>query len=145
MTSPPPSSPKALDFRVVFETPLRQFVPWLAMVLLVTWAGYPGVVCVTPMAWLIALRVGNICVARSRSETSSHRLTEAALAGGVLGLLQGLLFAVIITRLEPINADEQSKATAFTIGMIIVGIVAGAILSFITAYLNEQRLNRGTA
>jgi hypothetical protein len=123
----------------VLETPLRQFIGWLAMVLLVTWAGYPGVVCVTPMAWLIALRVGNLVAARSRSETSSWRLTEAALAGAVLGLLQGILFAVIIAQLEPINPDEAARTTVLTIGMTLVGIVAGAILAFITAYLNEQR------
>jgi hypothetical protein len=128
-----------LDTRVIFETPLRQFVPWLAMVLLVTWAGYPGVVCVTPMAWLIALQVGNLTVARSRSETSSRRLTEAALAGAVLGLLQGLLFAAIISLLEPINADDRIRTIVLTLIMIVIGIFAGAGLSFFTAYLNERR------
>jgi hypothetical protein len=128
-----------LDTRVIFETPLRQFVPWLAMVLLVTWAGYPGVVCVTPMAWLIALQVGNLTVARSRSETSSRRLTEAALAGAVLGLLQGLLFAAIISLLEPINADDRTRTIVLTLIMIVIGIFAGAGLSFFTAYLNERR------
>jgi len=138
MTSATPS-PQSLDFRNVVETSLRQFVPWLAIVLLVTFSGQPGVVCVTPMAWLIALRVGNICVARSKSEGRSQRLTEASLAGAVLGLLQGLLFAVIIARLEPINADEQAKTVSLTLIMIIAGIFAGAGLSFFTAYLNEQR------
>lgn len=44
------SSKKRLDSRVIAETPLRQFVLWLGMVVLVTLAGYPGLVCVTPMA-----------------------------------------------------------------------------------------------
>lgn len=141
MTAPLPS-PNELDFRVILETPIRQFIGWLAMVLLVTWAGFPGVVCVTPMAWLIALRVGNLVAARSRSHVSSRRLTEAALAGAVLGLLQGVLFAVIISQLQPINREEAAQSTALTIGMIVVGILAGAVLSFITAYLNEQRRQR---
>ena len=140
----PISSPNGLDFRVILETSVRQFIGWLAMVILVAWAGYPGVVCVTPMAWLIALRVGNLVAARSRSEASSGRLTEAALAGAVLGLLEGILFAVIISRLEPINPDEGTRATVLTIGMMIVGIFAGAILSFITAYFNEHRRQRAT-
>ena len=75
---------KSLDVRVIIETALRQFVPWLAMVALVSLAGYPGVICVTPMAWSIALRVGNLCVAHSTSQNSSQRLWEAALAGGLL-------------------------------------------------------------
>ena len=138
MTSASPS-PQSLDFRNIIETPLRQFVPWLAIVLLVTFAGQPGVVCVTPMAWLIALQVGNICVKRSRSPGRSQRLIEASLAGAVLGLLQGILFAVIITRMEPISADDQAKSITLTLIMIGVGILAGAGLSFFTAYLNEQR------
>jgi hypothetical protein len=135
----PISSPNGLDFRVILETPVRQFIGWLAIVLLVAWAGYPGVVCVTPMAWLIALRVGNLVAARSRSEASSLRLTEAALAGAVLGLLQGILFAVLISQLAPINPDERSRSIILTLIMIVVGVFAGAGLSFFTAYLNERR------
>jgi hypothetical protein len=139
------SSPARLDLRVIIETPLRQFVPWLAMVLLVTWAGYPGVVCVTPMAWLIALRVGNLVVWRSKSTLSARRLTEAALAGGLLGFLQGLLFAGIITMLEPISEDERARTIILTLIIIATGILAGAVLSFVTAYLNERRRNRAVA
>ena len=128
-----------LDLRTILEVPLRQFVLWLAMVLLVTFAGYPGVVCVTPMAWLLALRVGNICVARSRSEESSRRLLEAALAGGFLGFLQGLLFLVIVPFMGPIQPDEISKTIILTAMMVLVGIFAGAALSFFTAYFSERR------
>jgi hypothetical protein len=142
MTTPSTSSPEGLDLRVIIETPLRQFVPWLAMVLLVTWAGYPGVICVTPMAWLIALRVGNLCVWRSKSTLSSRRLTEAALAGALLGLLQGLLFAGVITLLEPVNTDERTITIILTLIIIVAGILAGGVLSFMTAYLNERRSNR---
>src|SRR6266498_4590330 len=132
------SSPTMLDLRTVIEIPLRQFVPWLVMVLLVTWSGYPGVVCVTPMAWLLALRVGNICVARSRSEESSQRLLEAALAGGFLGFLQGILFLVIIPFMGPIQPNEITKTIVLTLIMLIVGVLAGAALSLFTAFLNEQ-------
>jgi len=112
------------------------------MVLLVSLAGYPGVVCVTPMAWLLALRVGNICVARSRSEESSQRLLEAALAGGFLGFLQGILFLVIIPFMGPIQPNEITKTIVLTLIMLIVGVLAGAALSLFTAFLNEQRRNR---
>lgn len=91
--SSPPSN--GLDLRIVFETPLRQFVLWLAMVVLVSLAGYPGVMCITPMAWLIALRVGNLCVARSRSEKSSQRLVEATLAGEFWVCFKGFCLLVL--------------------------------------------------
>ena len=134
-----PPSAKRLDFRTILEVPVRQFVLWLAMVVLVSFAGYPGVVCVTPMAWLIALRVGNLCVARSRSETSSQRLLEAALAGGFLGLLEGILFLGVIPFSGPIQADERIQTIILSAIMVIVGIFAGAGLSFLTAYIQERR------
>ena len=112
------------------------------MVLIVTFAGYPGVVCVTPMAWLIALRVGNIVAWRSRSAQSTRRLTEAALAGGFFGFLQGVLFGVISPFMGPIQADEWTKTIVLVLIMIALGIFAGAGLSFFTAYLNEQRRKR---
>ena len=130
---------KNLDLRVVFETPLRQFILWVTMVLLVSLAGYPGVVCVTPMAWLLALRVGNLCIAHSKSGQSSQRLMEAALAGGFLGFLQGMLFLVIVPFMGPYQPDEITKTVILTLIMILVGLVAGAGLAFFTAYLNEQR------
>jgi hypothetical protein len=136
-------SPSAkLDLRTVIETPIRQFIPWLASVVLVTLAGYPGVVCVTPMAWLIALRVGNVCTARSRSETSTNRLIEAALAGGIIGFLQGVLFIVIVPLMGPIQADEQANTVILSLLMLGIGTAAGAGLSFFTAFLNEQRRKR---
>ena len=61
------------------------------------------------------------------------------------GFLQGLLFAGIITLLEPINADERSRTIILTLIIIVIGIFAGAGLSFVTAYLNERRRNRAVA
>lgn len=133
------SSSKGLDLRTILEVPLRQFVPWLAVVLLATWAGYPGVVCITPMAWLIALRVGLICGARSKSEQASRRLLEAALAGGLLGFLQGILFTVIIPLMGPIKTSEWTGAIVLTLILLIAGTLAGAGLSLLTAYSNERR------
>ena len=144
MTSSSSPSPSGLDLRVVFETPLRQFAWWLVAVLLVTVAGYPGVVCVTPMAWLIALRIGNLVALRSLSDLSSQRLTEAALAGGLLGLLQGILFGVITPFMGPIQADEWTRTIILILGMLIVGALIGAGLAYTTAYLIEQKRKQRT-
>ena len=76
---------------------------------------------------------------------SARRLTEAALAGGLLGFLQGLLFAGIITMLEPISEDERSKTIILTLIILVTGILAGAVLSCVIAYLNERRRNRAVA
>ena len=144
MTSSSSPSPSGLDLRVVFETPLRQFAWWLVAVLLVTVAGYPGVVCVTPMAWLIALRIGNLVALRSLSDLSSQRLTEAALAGGLLGLLQGILFGAITPFMGPIQADEWTRTIILILGMLIVGMLISAGLAYTTAYLIEQKRKQRT-
>jgi uncharacterized membrane protein len=67
------------------------------------------VVCVTPLAWLMALRVGIVCVGRSTSDQTKQRLQEGALAGEWFGLLQGLLFWVIVPCMGPIQASEQTS------------------------------------
>jgi ABC-type phosphate/phosphonate transport system permease subunit len=144
MTTTSSPSPNGLDLRIIIETPLRQFVWWLIVVLLITFAGQPGVVCVTPMAWLIALRVGNFVALRSLSDLASRRLTEAALAGGLLGLLQGILFGVISPFMGPIQADEWTNTIILIIGMLIVGTLIGAGLAFTTAYLIEQKRKQST-
>jgi hypothetical protein len=133
------NSSSQLDLLVILWVPASQFAPWLAVVLLVTWAGYPGVVCVTPMAWLIALRVGLICVSQSSSLGRARRLLEAVLAGAVFGLLQGLLFWVLTPRMGPVLPSEQAGMNVIIGFMILVGMLAGAMLSLFTAYLVERR------
>jgi hypothetical protein len=129
----------ARTIRVVLGVPLLLFAPWLATVLVVTWAGYPGVVCVTPLAWLLALRVGLACAAQSTRPRPAQRLQEAALAGGVFGLLQGVLFWIIVPRLGEIKASEQVSATLLSVSMIVVGVLAGAVLAAFTARAVERR------
>lgn len=128
-----------LDYRALIETPLRQIVPWALAVLLASIAGYPGVICITPMAWLLALRVGNLVAWRSRSTSSSRRLLEAALAGGIFGFLQGLLFAVISPFMGPIQQDEVARAIGLAVIVMLFSVVAGAGLSLFTAWLNERK------
>ena len=112
------------------------FLPWLAAVLAVTLAGFPGVICITPLAWLLALRVGLRTV--SASSSSSH-LPQAALAGAFLGLLQGLLFLMISPRLGPLNYDEALPAALLIGAVFVIGMAVGAGLAGCSAYLGERR------
>ena len=139
LTTPPSTSPFPFDARVTLETPLRLFAPWLAAVLLVTWAGYPGVVCVTPLAWLLALRVGLRCAVVSRSPKSSQRMLEAALAGGFFGFLQGVLFLLIAPRMGPISSSEQGSALGIGLFLMCGGMFTAAGLSAFNAWLFLRR------
>ena len=142
MSESPPSSDStsSLDWKNALLTPLKLFAPWLAAVVVVSLAGYSGVVCVTPLAWLLALRVGNVCVLRSASPNASQRLAEAGLGGAVLGFLQGFLFWIVVPYMGPIRPDEQVNAALLGAAMIGLGIVAGAVLALFTGYLMERKL-----
>jgi hypothetical protein len=118
---------------------LRLTVWWLAAVLVATFANYPGVVCITPLAWLLALRVGLDCAARSANPSAGWRVVEAALAGGFMGMLQGILFLVIAPRLGEIAPDERVSALVIGVGMLLVGGLVGAGLAAFNAWLYEQR------
>jgi len=131
--------PEKLDLRTILVIPLGQFAPWLASVLLVTWAGYPGVVCVTPVAWLMALRVGLVCVTRSSSLRPARRVQEAALGGAFFGFLQGLLFLVIVPLMGDIKPTEWTGAFVLIAFMLVGGILAGAGLAAFTASQFERR------
>ena len=109
------------------------------MVIAVTWAGFPGVVCITPLAWLLALAVGVRIEEQSTLPEAGQRLRQAALAGGFLGLLQGLLFLVIMPRLEPLQPDERSMAIGIAIFVLIAGIPVAAGLASFTTWLAQRR------
>ncbi|MGH9941839.1 MAG: hypothetical protein ACRD9R_05685 [Pyrinomonadaceae bacterium] len=120
---------KKLDFSAMLRAVLPPFITWATAVIFVSFVGrQPGVVCVTPVAWLMACWVGVSCVARSRSESKSALLTEAGLAGGVLGLLQGVLFAAIVPFMG-VRPDEQQKSMILSGVMIAVGALVSAVLS----------------
>ena len=139
--NPEPASPSntSLDLRRVLLSPLRLFAFWLAVVLLVTLIGQPGVVCVTPLAWLIAGWVGIDVATNSKSKESGRRLVEAGLAGAWFGFLEGILFWVIAPRMGPIQASEQASAAAIGILMVVMGMLVGAAASVFAAVLVERR------
>jgi hypothetical protein len=77
----------------------------------------------------MACWVGMKCVWSSRSAAKSSLLIEAALAGGALGLLQGILFAVIAPTMGDIRPDEQQKSLILSVVIIAGGALISAGLS----------------
>lgn len=119
-----------IDFGAVLRSALPPFIVWAAVVFFVTFVGHqPGVVCVTPVAWLLACWVGMACVARSRNGRKSALLAEAALSGGALGLLQGLLFLLVAPYMGEIKPEEWQKMLLLSVGMVVVGAAVSALLS----------------
>jgi len=91
----------------------------------------------------MSLWVGLRSVAYSRSAQKSSRLTEAGLAGGIFGLLQGVLFLVIMPLMGSIQAEEKQKAILMSVVMIVFGTLVSAVLSMaIAASLERRRTTR---
>jgi hypothetical protein len=82
----------SIDLSAVASAVFLPLLVWTGTVIAITFFGYPGVVCLTPLAWLLALPVG-ARVGRDSASLGRRPLFEAALGGGVLGFWQGLLFA----------------------------------------------------
>ena len=138
-----PAEPQAWDIRLIVFTGLTQAAPWLAAALVVTLAGYPGVICVTPMAWLLALRAGQVCISRSKSRLRRRRFQEAALSGAVLGLVEGLAFLAMFFEVGAIQPQEWMGALALAAAIFLAGLPAGAGLALLTAYASERRTRIG--
>jgi len=129
-----------LDFKAIVNAIWLPFVIWLMAVIAVAFGGrQPGVVCATPMAWLLALWVGLRCAARSGSAQRSSRLNEAALAGAVFGLLQGILFTLIAPFMGSIQPGERQKAMLISVIMILLGAIVSAVLSIALAASVERK------
>jgi hypothetical protein len=140
----PPSTARKFDAMSVLKAIWLPFLSWTVAVLVVSFGGkQPGVVCATPMAWFMALWVGLRAAAYTRSPTRGARLMEAALAGGVFGLLQGVLFTAIAPFMGEIRADEQRKAIVLAIVMLVLGAVISAVFSVAIAASQERRRTKG--
>lgn len=109
------------------------------MVIAATWAGYPGAVCITPLAWLLALPVGSRIESHSTNLQPRQRLRQSTLAGGLLGLLQGLLFIFTMPRLGVIQDNELASAAGIAIFFLLAGIPIAAGLSTFAAWLVQHK------
>src|SRR5262249_18261876 len=132
------SSSSGLDVGVLTRSVLVPLIIWCVWVGGATSDGYPGVVCLTPMAWLLGRWSGNFCAARSGSQ-AQRRLLEAGIAGALLGLLQGVIFYVIQRAFMPVKPDEVQNALVLSLGIIGFGTIISALLSLGTAALRNRR------
>jgi len=109
---------------------------WGAMVFLVTYGGQPGVVCLTPMAWLLALPAGWNYVVFAQGRPGRQPFVAGALLGAILGLLYGLLFFGVAAYGMPVGNDpaEVAKMRNMVFFMISGGAVIAALLSGFMAY-----------
>jgi hypothetical protein len=123
------------------------FLIWGVVVLGVTWTGQPGVACMTPLAWLLALPAGWNYVAFSQGKPGRQPFIAGAIVGAILGLLYGVLFFGVAAYGMPVgsNPDEIAKMQNLVIFMIAGGALIAALLSGFMAYRAASLQRRGQA
>jgi hypothetical protein len=127
---------------IIFRGPfLRALVApllfWGVWVVTLTLSRQPGVICVTPMAWLLGLWSGGqyvrLCGGRSG-------LLGPALLGAALGLGMGVLFIAVTALAMPVSTPEDIGKAILLDGVITVGgVVVCAGCSMLTAALTLRR------
>jgi hypothetical protein len=101
---------------------------WIAATAVFVAIDYPVLLCVTPLAWLLALYAGRVC-----GQAAHGGLLEAGVAGGLLGLAQGLLFGLTTVLLEPADAAEARGALLRGAGIGLGGLAGCATLALLAA------------
>ena len=129
----------AIHLSAFLRTLIAPLIVWGVAVVTITAAGQPGVVCVTPMAWLLALRCGGQYVRLSDGQADRF---GAPLLGAALGLCLGLIFALVSALAIPVDPSEVGKSLVLTAIMIAGGIVACAALCAFTARATLRRYSQ---
>lgn len=118
---------------------------WTGTVIAVTLFGYPGVVCMTPVAWLLALPVGFRLARESRS-AQPLLLAESLLTGGVLGFWQGLLFAAAMAMTPYVTTygDDLPSAWLTALAGVLISAPVMAALTALAAWFWRIKNIRGS-
>lgn len=117
------------------------FVPillWTGSVIAVSLYGYPGVICLTPIFWLLAALVG-LRVRRETHSSGNRPVLEGAIAGGMLGLWQGGLAGGVMAFSPNLPAKIISLAPAPLLAATLIIIISVPITSGLAAWVVWRR------
>ena len=127
-------------FVYVILTPL---MVWGVLVGVLWFAKQPGVVCITPLAWLLAFWSGTQYVNLSQGVPDRYPLLAPLLIGAAVGLGEGILFIVVTSLGMPATTPEDAvKAQVISAGILVAGILLCAGLCALTAMLRLRSYAR---
>jgi hypothetical protein len=130
-----------IDYSAILSALFLPLLFWTGSVLTITLMGYPGIICMTPLAWLLALPVG-LRVYRESSSPGTRPVLEAALGGGLLGFWQGMLVPSVmaVSRYLPGQGLPDPPNSIFAALLAtIISIPAAAGLAALITWLARRR------
>jgi hypothetical protein len=141
-------SSDSTDLPIFYTEPFLQaliypIMIWGLMVALATLSGQPGVVCITPMAWLLALWSGVRYVRLSGGQPTRFPLLGPVLLGAALGLAMGIIFSLVVyLKFPPASPGDVYKTAVLTLFSFIGGMVSCAGFCTLTAWLTRRQYTR---
>jgi len=127
-----------LDRRAIVGVAGALFAAWAALVIVFSLRGQPGVVCITPVAWLLAAVAGRGALNFTRSTEPGARRAEAGVAGALLGGLQGMLLTVMLQLNGELASNERLTVALLGVAATAGGLIVCALIAFVTAALAER-------
>lgn len=137
-----------ISWRAVSAGLFLPLLYWTGAVTAITMFGYPGVVCVTPAAWLLALPVG-MRIGREIATDAEEQAARnsAAVGGALLGLFQALLLAAMLAVAPSLpggaaaaGANELVNPWLIALMGAVIGVPVTAGLSVLMARLVRRRV-----
>ena len=118
---------------------------WGSTVFFLIYQGQPGIICLTPMAWLLAVPAGLNYVAFAEGKPGRSPFLAGAMVGATLGLLFGLLCWGVGAYTMPADPAETGRLTIHEIALIFIGVgmVIAALLSGMMAHRAALQQRRG--
>jgi hypothetical protein len=120
-------------------------IAWGGVVAFLVYQGQPGVICLTPMAWGLALPAGLNYVAFAQGRPGRNPFVAGAILGATLGLIYGLIAWGVGITMMPADPEEAGKLSMTQIGLIFTGggVLIGALLSGMMAKRAATLQRRG--
>ena len=133
------SSPP-IDIGLLLRAALAPAVFWAGTTILITLSGQPGVFCITPVAWLLAVWSGTFYGQRVGPQRSAA--LGGAIAGLILGAIMAALFAFGSARMMvgETRADELSKNQTLTLAIGLGSVVVCVALAALMAHVAQRRM-----
>ncbi len=130
-----------IDYHAILSALFLPLLLWTGSVVAISLMGYPGVVCMTPVAWLLALPVG-LRVHRELGSPGSRPVLEAALGGGLLGFWQGILVPAVMIAAQSIPGQTLSNLPDPIFAALLVAIlsipITGGLAALITFWMRKR-------
>jgi hypothetical protein len=133
----------SINFNAFLRALAMPLITWLVVLGVALLGGQPGVICVTPMAWLLSLVCGGQYIRLVDGRQGRWPLLGPALAGATLGLCMSILFIIVNVMDMPIGPGELFKDLILNAFILVAGILICAGLSVFTGWLTLNQILRG--